>query len=289
MSRIIPGFHIAERVAKMKYRSLGKTGMNVSILSMGGSAFSNIYGEYNFEETTAVVHNALKWGINYVDTAPWYGQGESEKFLGEALKGVPREAYYIATKVGRYDPEIRKMFNFRPERIKASILESLERLGLNYVDILQVHDVEFAPDIVTSPDTDYVCDVVLPAMKEIKDSGLCRFIGITGYPPSVLKEIVNKSSVEIDSVLSYSRLTLNDSSLKDYFDFFQSKGVPIINASPVAMGLLTDSGPQPWHPAPENIKQVCSKAVKYCKEQGVDIAKLAFDFSLSFTQVSGQL
>jgi aryl-alcohol dehydrogenase-like predicted oxidoreductase len=289
MKRLITGFHRAESVAKMKYRSLGETGMETSILSLGGSAFSKIYGKYDVDECISVVQTALKSGINYLDTAPWYGQGESERFLCKALKGVPRGAYYIATKVGRYDPELRKMFDFRPERLKVSVSESLDRLGVDYVDILQVHDVEFAPDILLSPNTDYVFDVVLPVMEELKNAGLCRFIGITSYSIAVLKEIVEKSKVKVDSVLSYSRLTMNDSSLAEYFDFFQSQGVPIINASPVAMGLLTNPGPQPWHPAPDDIKETCFKAAKYCQEQGVDIARLAFHYSLQFSQVSTTL
>jgi aryl-alcohol dehydrogenase-like predicted oxidoreductase len=99
MKRLITGFHRAESVAKMKYRSLGETGMETSILSLGGSAFSKIYGKYDVDECISVVQTALKSGINYLDTAPWYGQGESERFLCKALKGVPRDAYCMAMKV----------------------------------------------------------------------------------------------------------------------------------------------------------------------------------------------
>ena len=89
------------------------------------------------------------------------------------------------------------MFDFRPEHQKVSVPKSL---GVDYID--QVHDVEFAPDILLSPNTDYVFDVVLPVMEELKNVRLCRFIGSTGYFIAVLKEIVEKSKVKVDSVLS---------------------------------------------------------------------------------------
>ena len=283
--KICPGFHDPARVAKMQYRPLGNTGMVTSILGIGGSGFGNVYGSIDFEESVSVLHTALQWGVNYIDTAPWYGQGESERFLGKALKGVPREAYFIATKVGRYEKDVRRMFDFSPARIQQSAAESLQRLGLEYVDVLQLHDVEFAPGIESSPDVDFVVKVALPALQELKEKGLCRFIGITGYPLDFLKEVVERSQVKIDTVLTYCHLSLNDSTLLEYFPFFSEKGIPLINASPVSMGLLTHSTPPPWHPASREIKEACSEAAEYCKRHGVNITKLAVQYSLSFSQV----
>ena len=80
----------------------------------------------------------IKAGINYIDTAPWYGQGRSEEVLGAALADVPRGAYYLATKVGRYDLETAGMFDFSAERVRRSVLESLARLRLDYIDLIQV-------------------------------------------------------------------------------------------------------------------------------------------------------
>ena len=284
--KICPGFHDPVRVAKMQYRPLGSTGMVTSILSIGGAGFGNVYGSIDSKESVGVLHTALRWGINYIDTAPWYGQGDSERFLGKALKGVPREAYLIATKVGRYEKDVRRMFDFSPARIKQSAKESLQRLGLEYVDVLQLHDIEYAPDIESSPDVDFVVNVALPALQELKDNGLCRFIGITGYPLDILKEVVERSQVKIDTVLTYCHLSLNDSTLVEDFHFFAERGVPLINASPVSMGLLTHSSPPSWHPAAPEIIEACSKAADYCKQHGVSITKLAMQYSMSFSQVS---
>lgn len=219
-------------------------------------------------------------GINYIDTSPFYGEGRSEAFIGRALEGVSRDQYYIGTKVGRYLWNIEKRFDFTADKIISSIEESLQRLQLSYVDILQLHDIEFAPSVHV------ILDEALPAVQKLQKKGLCRFIGITGYPLDPLKEIITRSEIKIDTVLSYCRLSLNDSSLTDHFDFFKKHEVALINASPVSLGLLTETGVQPWNPALPEIKDICWKAVEYCKERGVDITRLAVNYSTSFEEVS---
>ena len=215
----------------MRYRQLGSTDMRLSILGMGGSGFGNVYGKFSEEEANRMVRAALDRGINYIDTAVWYGQGKSESFLGRVLQEIPRNAFYIGTKVGRYERDVQKMFDFSAAKVTRSAHESLKRLNLEYVDILQVHDVEFAPSV------DIIVEETLPALQKLKQQGLCRYIGITGYPLGPLKRIIEQSHVKIDSVLSYCRLTLNDSFLINDFEFFKWRGIPIINASAVLQSM----------------------------------------------------
>ena len=91
-----------------------------------------------FNFVVKLVQEVIKAGINYIDTAPWYGQGRSEEVLGAALADVPRQAYYLATKVGRYDLQTAGMFDFSAERVRRSVMESLARLRLDYIDVIQV-------------------------------------------------------------------------------------------------------------------------------------------------------
>ncbi|KAL8622647.1 hypothetical protein ACOMHN_009281 [Nucella lapillus] len=121
----------------MLYRPLGATGLHVSILSLGASSQGSVFRQTDDSESAQVVREALKSGINYIDTAPWYGHGKSETVLGKALQDIPRSCYYIATKVGRYEPEVDKMFDFSAQRTLSSIDESLARLGLDYIDVIQ--------------------------------------------------------------------------------------------------------------------------------------------------------
>ena len=218
----------------------------------------------------------LEKGVNLIDTSPFYGEGLSELFIGQALKGISRDKFFLSTKVGRYTWAVATRFDFTADRVTKSIEESLSRLQLSHVDLLQVHDVEFASSVVHE---------TLPAVQRLKERGLCRYIGITGYPLQPLREIITRSNVKIDSVLSYARLSLNDSSLIDHFEFFKSRGVALINAAPVSLGLLTRQGPREWNPAMEDVKKACAGAVQYCTEQGVDITRLAVHYSVNHDEV----
>lgn len=280
----MPGFHDPAVLQKIAYRPLGKTGLHVSPLSFGTSALgSSFFGEARQEQSDAVVDYVLKSGINLLDTAPWYGFSNTEKTLGKALSRLPRNAYYLSTKVGRYKPEPLEMFDFRHDRTLQSVDTSLERLGVSYLDIVQVHDVEFAPSL------DVVVEETLPALAKAKREGKTRFIGITGYSLSALKYIVEKSPVPIDTVLSYGRLAINNTTLQEYVPFFQSKGLGILNGSPLGLGLLSPSGPPVWHPATAEIKEACKKAVDYCASKHVDITRLGVVFSMKDPAISSTL
>lgn len=148
----------------------------------------------NEEEAICAFHHAIKSGVNYIDTAPFYGQGRSEQIIGKALKGIPREAYYIATKVARYNmgDTVEQQFDFSAKKTKESIDQSLSYLGLPSVDLLQIHDVEFADSL------DIVINETLPAVEEAKKQGKTRYIGVTGYPIHTLKEAILKAPGRFD-------------------------------------------------------------------------------------------
>ncbi|XP_078589374.1 uncharacterized protein LOC144869760 [Branchiostoma floridae x Branchiostoma japonicum] len=271
----VEGFHDVEAVGRMKYAVLGNTGLTVSQLSFGASSLGSVFHDTDEAESIQVVHKALKSGINYIDTAPWYGHGKSETVLGKALQGVPRQAYYLSTKVCRYEADVHKMFDFSAERTLRSVDESLARLGLSYVDIIQVHDMEFAPSL------DIVVNETLPALQKVKDSGKAKFIGITGYPLGNFRKVIERSPVKIDTILTYCHGSMNDNSLQDELPYFHERGIGVINASPISMGLLSHRGPPAWHPATQDIKEVCRQAAEYCKSKGADISRLAMHFTLN--------
>lgn len=279
----VEGFHDLAAVQAMEYRKLGKTGLLVSKLSFGGAPLGYHYGTYDEAEAIETVRQAIRQGVNYIDTAPWYGQGRSETVIGKALKGIPRQAYYIATKVGRYELDFDNMFDFTAAKTRRSLKKSLELLQLDYVDVLQVHDIEFAPSL------DVVISQTLPELsRQIRD-GKAKFIGITGYPISTLKECIEKSNIIISCVLTYSRYTLIDETLMDYVDFFKKHDIGIINAAGPCMGLLTNSGPPDWHPASDELKEQCSKAAQCCKDHDQNLARLAVWHSMQCKDVATNL
>ncbi|XP_051160619.1 uncharacterized protein LOC127281135 [Leptopilina boulardi] len=279
----VEGFHDREAVEAMEYRTLGKTGLKISKLSLGGGTFSNLYGECNEEEVIELVRTAIKQGINYLDTAPWYGQGRSETLFGKALKGIPRQAYYIATKVGRYELDQDRMFDYTIEKTRQSFHKSLELLCLDYVDVIQVHDIEFAPSL------DIVVSQTLPELSRQVIEGKAKFIGITGYPVSILKECIERSNINISTVLSFARFTLMDDNLLQYIPFFKKHNIGIINAALTCMGILTNKGPPEWHPASNDIKQQCREAARCCKDHDIELARLSVWGSMECEDVSSNL
>jgi aryl-alcohol dehydrogenase-like predicted oxidoreductase len=253
----------------MNYRPLGNTGLQVSALSYGASPLGSVFRPIDAAEGIRTVHTALDLGINFIDVSPYYGLTRAEEVLGKALVTIRRDRYLLATKVGRYGQE---QFDFSAERVTASIDESLRRLQVEHVDLIQCHDIEFGS-------LDRVIQETLPALRKVHEQGKARFIGITGYPLAIFPRVLEQTPV--DTVLSYCHYTLNDSSLAELLPYLQQKGVGIINASPLAMGLLTERGAPDWHPAPPPLKAACAQAAAHCRSRGVDIAQLALQFAVS--------
>lgn len=279
----------------MRFRNLME-GMKVSVLSLGGSSFGGVYDDdVKQDEVNDIVRKTLKRGVNLIDTAPWYGQGVSEKVLGIALSHVPRDSYYMFTKVGRYDLDVETMFDFRAERVERSVEESMTRLNLNFLDCVQVHDPEFAPNL------DIIVNETVPALQRLKEKGIIGMIGMTGYDLAIQREIIERcedhSGIKIDTSLTYCHYSMNDTTLiekmKDYEDsyleFARKRKIGLINASSLSMGLLTNQGPPDWHPATSEIRSACRDAAAYCKSKSIDISKLALYFTLSCESVSTTL
>ena len=264
-------------MSEMIYKVLGKTGLKVSIVGFGASPLGHEFGLINPDEGKRAVHYAVERGINYFDVAPYYGRTLAETRLGEALVGY-RDKVILATKVGRYDTD---QFDFSAERIVKSVEESLTRLKTDYVDVFQVHDIEFG-------DKEQIINETLPAMHKLKEAGRVRLVGMTGYPLYLLKDVAE--AVEVDTVLSYCRYNLMDTSMDDVLTpVAKRKDIGLINASPLHMRVLTEKGAPDWHPAPKKVLEVGQQVARYCRSQGVDIADLAMQFALQHDYVSTTL
>jgi L-galactose dehydrogenase len=261
----------------MEYRVLGKTGLKVSALGFGASPLGGVFGSIDESDGIRAVHTAIEFGINYLDVSPAYGVTKAEVVLGKALKEIPRDAYYLCTKVGNYG---NSNYDFSAERVIASLDESLARLNVDYVDILLCHDIEFGS-------LDQVVEETIPALRRLHETGRVRFVGISGLPLKIFRYVADRT--ELDTILSYCHYTLYDKSLQTLIPYLQSQRIGIINASPLGMGLLTQPGPPAWHPASSEIKLACAKAAAYCQTRGVDIAELALQFSVSNPTVATTL
>ena len=254
----------------MKTRSLGRTGLEVPILSFGASSLGQEFRPVALDEAPASVKAALDGGLSLIDTRPFYGRGMSEVLLGLALKGVPRQDYLLCTKLGRYDLT---HFDFSARRVAESVDVSLHRLGTDHLDIVLCHDIEFVP-------MQQIVDETLPALRKARDQGKVRFIGFSGYPQKIFRFICDQA--DVDCVLNYNQYTLQNTRFADEtIPFLRERGIGVMNAGPFSARLLTDALLPQWLKEPEAVKAAARRAADLCRARGSSIAKLALQFSLA--------
>ncbi|MTD16888.1 hypothetical protein GIS00_23420 [Nakamurella sp. YIM 132087] len=251
----------------MLYRLLGP--LEVSALALGTGSLGEMFGPLDDVAATRVVHEALDLGITLIDTSPYYGSAEQR--LGVALGGGRRDRVVLATKAGRYSDDD---FDFRPERIRRSLQVSLRLLRTDHVDILQLHDIEF---VAWGP----VLEDSIAELRQLRADGLCRAIGVTGYPLPLMARAIREA--DLDVILTYAHATLLDDALTaELVPLAASHGVGLMNAAAVALGLLTAGGSRMNrpHPAPAAAQAAVRAMADLCEKRGVDIAVLANQYSL---------
>ncbi len=267
----------------MKFNEIGKTGMVVSALSFGASSLGSVFRSTREEEALEAVYTAIEGGMNFIDVSPYYGHYKAETVLGKALRNVPREKYYLSTKVGRYGKDGVNTWDYSAKRARESVYESMERLGIDHIDLINVHDVEFA-------DLNQVVNETLPALVELREKGLVSHVGITDLQLENIKWVIEHVPAgTVESVLNFCHYCLCDDKIVDFLDFFEEHNVGVISASPLSMGLLSERGVPDWHPAPKPLVEVCKKAAEHCKAKGYPIEKLAMQYALSNDRIATTL
>ena len=241
--------------------------MEVSELGFGASSLGGVFHSFNENRGIDAVFAAVEAGINIIDVSPYYGHYKAETVLGKALKDIPREKFYLSTKVGRYGKDGVNTWDYSAKRAKESVYESLERLNIDYIDIINVHDIEFQGRMEGG--LQKVVDETLPALHELKREGVVKHVGITDLQLENLRWVIEHSEPGlVESV------------------FFEERGIGVLSASPFSMGLLTERGVPDWHPAPKPLVEACRRAAEHCKEKGYPIEKLAMQFSCSNPRIA---
>jgi L-galactose dehydrogenase len=259
----------------MLTRPLGRTGLDVPILSFGASSLGQEFRQVTLDEALASVRAALDCGLTLIDTSPFYGRGMSEVLLGVALRGVPRESYLLCTKLGRYDLA---HFDFSSRRVAESIDVSLHRLGTDHLDIVLCHDVEFVW-------LEQIVEETLPALRRAQAAGKVRCVGFSGYPQKIFHWICART--DVDCVLNYNQYTLQNTRFADEtIPLLESRGIGIMNAGPFSARLLTDAPLPAWLKEPQEVKAAARQAADLCRARGSSIAKLALQFALAEPRIA---
>jgi L-galactose dehydrogenase len=258
----------------LQYRPLGQTGLLVSPIGFGASPLGDVFGTVTPEQGRATVHHAIDSGINLFDVSPYYGLTLAEDRLGDHLLGRRHEVV-LATKCGRYGTA---QFDFSAATVTREFEASLRRLKTDYVDLLQVHDVEFGPVL-------QIVEETLPAMRQLQQQGKVRFIGITGYWPGLLATILTQTPV--DTVLNYchSNLLMDDMDT-ELTPAALAHNVGLLNASPLHMGLLSGGTVPDWHPAPAAVKAAAASINALCAAHGQRSATVALRACLAHPNVA---
>jgi L-galactose dehydrogenase len=250
------------------YHALGRTGLRVAPIALGTGSIGEMFGPASVAEAVRVVHWAIDHGINLIDTSTYYGSAEER--LGIALAGR-RDSVVLATKAGRFGFDD---FDFSPRRIRRSLEHSLTVMKTDFVDVFHLHDVENVP-------IDRVLTDGFATLQQLKEEGKCRFVGMTGYPLRTIERVIRETDVDV--VLNYAGATLLDSSLTDHVvPLAAERGVGVISAAAVALGLLTPSGTNILieHPATPGIIASADRMRSAAAERGVDISFVANQFAV---------
>jgi D-threo-aldose 1-dehydrogenase len=271
--------------------ALGRGGLRVSALALGTAPLGNLYAPVAEEDAAATVGSALEAGLTYVDTAPHYGLGLAERRLGRLLAGVPRDRFVVSTKVGRLvrplapgetaDPEgfadsppARRVWDLSGDGVRRSLEESLERLGLDRVDILLLHD----PDDHERE----AYEQAFPALIELRDQGVVTAIGAGMNQAEMLTRFVRDR--DIDVVLVAGRYSLLDQrALAELLPTCAARGTAVVVGGVFNSGLLADPRPGAtfdYAPAPPELVDRAARLAEVCARHGTPLraAALAFPF-----------
>ena len=266
----------------------------ISELGLGTSPFGNLFHETTDADTEAATAVSWQGGVRYFDTAPHYGLGLAELRLGAALREYPRDPYLISTKVGRRlvpTPENahlqdddgfavpathRREFDFSRDGILRSVEGSLERLGLDDIDILYLHD----PD----DHWEQASTTGVAALIELRDQGVVRAIGAGMNQSAMLAEFVRRCDVDV--VMLAGRYSLLDqSALDDLLPLAQERGVGVVAAGIYNSGLLSrevvpDDAHYEYQPAPPQLVARARELAEVCGRHGVTLPQAAVRFAL---------
>jgi D-threo-aldose 1-dehydrogenase len=235
-------------------RTLGRSGVGVDALGFGAVPLGNLYRALPEAEAAATVMSAIDAGMRYFDTAPLYGMGLSERRLGLYLRGLPRDEYVLSTKVGRHLRPVRQgtggdvfvdpppfvdEFDFSRDGIRRQVDDSLQRLGVDRLDCVVIHDLglwHMKTDDVVDHHFRTLSEGGLRALLDLRDSGVVRAIGAGANELTLCNRFVALG--ELDFILLALRYTLLDQSAARFLDEARERNVAIVVGAPFQSGIL---------------------------------------------------
>ena len=258
---------------------VGNTQLQVTRLGMGTAPIGNLYSDLDDEEALETVRRSYENGIRFFDTAPLYGAGDAERRLGEALRGIPRDEVVIETKVGRIvRPDRSIYFDYSRDGVMKSLEDSLERLGMDRVDILLVHDPDYENAEVHYKQA---MDEAFPALVDLRAQGVIGAVGAGMNQWEMEWEFAKK--IDVNCFLLAGRYTLLEQTSLDFLDWCTKNDVSIFLGGVYNSGILA-TGPvsgakYDYMDAPEEILAKARRLQEITTRHGVPLHVAALHFA----------
>jgi len=283
----------------MRRSPIGNTGVTVTDLGFGAAPIGNLYRAIDDETALLAVEAAWEGGIRYFDTAPHYGLGLSERRLGAALKQHPRTEFTISTKVGRLlvrndaptgsdlengfavEDLLRRERDYSRDGVVRSLESSLERLDIDHIDIVYIHDPEEHMEAAVRQ--------AVPALIELRGQGVVGAVGVGMNFVEPLRRFVAETDVDI--LMVAGRWTLIDRSAKPLLEECLTHGVAVVSAAPFNSGLLSRPAPPPdarfdYEQAPPHLLDAARACASVCNAHATTLPTAALQFPLRHPAVS---
>ncbi len=266
-----------------KFPPLWGGGPVVGPMALGGAPFGGLYDPMSADQVASVVDAAWAAGVRYFDTAPRYGNGVSERLLGAALQDKPRDEYVLSTKVGWILDGGRAVADFSAAGMRKSLEQSLDRLGLDRIDLAYLHD----PDEYR----EQALREAHPALEQLRDDGVVGAIGLGVNWPAMPAWFIRRA--DIDAVLLAGRYTLLDSSAEtELLPLCLEHGVAVVAAAVFNSGILADPSAGAkfdYRTATPGQLSRAQRLQSICRDFGVVLAAAALRFPLRHTAIASVL
>jgi D-threo-aldose 1-dehydrogenase len=290
---------------------LGRTGLSVTRLGFGSATIGGLFRDVPEAAAVETVRHAQQTGVRYFDAAPLYGYGAAERRVGAALASVPRDSYVLSTKVGRLivrrdqishgmdvdhqridgqddyyyrsDPTVRPVFDYSRDGVLRSVEESLQRFGLDRIDILYLHD----------PDHHWAQAIAgaYPALEQLRADGVVRAIGVGMNQVAMLTRFARETDVDVLLVANQYTL-LEQAASAELFPVCQARGIGVVLGGVFNSGVLADPRPGSrfgYLPADEVVLERVHRTRRVCERYGVPLRAAAIQFALAHPAVTSML
>jgi D-threo-aldose 1-dehydrogenase len=278
-----------EKTSPTSRTSIRSTGVSIPAICFGTSGLGDMPATYGYSVDDARAHKTLNTifdsDIKFIDTSRNYGMGKSEERIGAAIRARGRlpKGLVISSKLDRN----METMKFDGDRARRSLEESLQTLGVDHIDILHLHDPEYASDLndVTKPGG------AIAALMRMKEEGIVKAVGLAAGKVDIMMPLIR--DFDFDALISHNRFTLLNRNAEEMFNLAHAKNMAVMNAAPYASGILAKGAAKAplyaYMPASDDIKSRAMAIEALCSQHSVPVGAAALQFSMRDPRIASTI